>query len=215
MLNQLIRLALRRDDRRAIDMLAHPGLLDWSSVRTMSRFVGHEDFAQEEWRPHIPDFACEPDGVARDFLRSQGLDIEDLDQEDMLWEHANEEWQQNEPEVMLNHIWPLPHVKDPNFSAIMMRNHTNCALIETDNAYAIGVTGAGMDFSQDIALAFIIAGHYPPATLYLPRLAGRDLKHGPTVLATLCLAQAQQQLSENLQRDALRHRDMLREPANG
>ena len=207
-------------NKRAAELIASgslpyssPGRLSWNHTMTDCEPIERAD-PEDPWMPVRPEFDSEPWDEAYTFLKRYGfLDAEGIEESDPdLAEHAYRAWEEHPPEILGAYVWPMRSVDDPNAAAILIHRWTNCALIETSESYGIATTACGMDLSHDIALAFILAGFYPPVSLRLPMMAGMlDSEYGPNRLACLCLAEAQIETGRNLERAAMRHAEMAGE----
>lgn len=69
-------------------------------------------------------------------------------------------------EPMMNYAYPLD-IEPSEEAIIEIVNKTNCTVMEKDGEYFLALCGGGMDLSQDIALAYIIAQRWIPLELAL------------------------------------------------
>ena len=169
-----------------------PGRLSYDHLTTEAVELEDTD-PDDPWLPVCPEFDAEPWDEADHYLRSEDVDLEDMDREDYR-DEARTHWQDNPPEVLWSYVYPVPRIDDPNQAAILLRRWTSCVLIENDDTYGISLACVGMDCSADIALAFVLCGFYPPADLTLPKMAGESYYKGPNGLAARCLHASQEQL---------------------
>ena len=77
---------------------------------------------------------------------------------------------------MMNAFWPCPWAGD-GFAVAEAIAHLNLVPVEIGSERGLMFTGGGMDFSWEIAEAYVVLGFYPPASLDLP-MDCRDLS-GP------------------------------------
>jgi len=63
---------------------------------------------------------------------------------------------------MMNFAYPLPHFDGNEKTIKKIVQNTNCTIVlnREENTYYLALTGGGMDFSQDIAKAYILAQGY-------------------------------------------------------
>jgi len=78
------------------------------------------------------------------------------------WTDENEDGlQQDDCYPMMNYAYPLRH--EPSKEAIIeIDEETNCCVVEKDGEFYLGLTGGGMDFTQCIGLAYLIAQTHIP-----------------------------------------------------
>lgn len=70
---------------------------------------------------------------------------------------------------MMNYWYPLDVSSDFDpVEAAAKIAHTNLCVVLVGDDYGLALTGGGMDFSWEIALAFIRIGYYPPAWITDP-----------------------------------------------
>lgn len=169
-----------------------PGRLSYEHLTTEAVEIDHSD-PDDPWSAVCPEFDAEPWNEADSYLRSVGVDLEDIDPQEYR-NGASVHWWDNPPEILWGYVFELPRVDDPNAAAILVRRWTNCVLIEKDETYGITLACVGMDCSADIALAFVLCGFYPPAGLTLPNMAGVSYHSGPMGLAARCLHASQEVL---------------------
>ena len=136
----------------------------------------HESLRQSSLRsePHHYDFGEKMLGDAWEF----GFQIiPKIDEE--LEEDDEEREEQYMP--IYNTIYPLNGFMESDYTKDELLNildiSGNITLIkiidneDTDEQYFLGLTGCGMDFSWDIACAYINLGYYPPLWINLSRFA--------------------------------------------
>lgn len=93
-------------------------------------------------------------------------------------------------------IWPV-HISvslEPQHLQAMLHLYAGpVCLVEIDNSYYLGLTGAGMDLSWDLAKAYLLLGNYPPGEIAraLPNFAGMGMSSEKHWVMQGCLGSMQ------------------------
>lgn len=121
--------------------------------------ISIENWQDEKWNQVGSDLMYDfylKDRATRKECQENGWDIEDI---------AREKADSHFP--MMNYVYPLEMGEPSEDKITKICSKTNCTVVEDTETgdFFLALTGGGMDLSQDIALAYMIAEKWLPTSL--------------------------------------------------
>jgi hypothetical protein len=110
---------------------------------------------------------------------------------------------------MMNCIYPIPGsaIREPDRAALKIARLPLCIVrLNTDEGYALALTGGGMNLSWEIAEAFMLLGYLPPVYVAVPpEMSGRGNNRRDQWIIRGCKATAAcvQSFGRELSRDLI------------